>query len=153
MSCETPGSRPGSGGMPLLCSPPPMAADTRSKRLADRVLLTGRGRWVFFAAVAVAVSVAPTLARAPGLALDLVATAAASAWCLVNFWRCREAHCIVTGTGWAALAVLIAIELAAGRSFVLGSEGLVFLAILIAGVGFEVMWRLRHGTNALVRDH
>src|SRR5207248_4398051 len=38
---------------------------------------------------------------------------------------------------------------AAGRGFVLGSEGLVFLAILIAGVGFEVPWRLRHGTNAL----
>ena len=103
--------------------------------------------------VAIAISAAPTLAREPGLALDLAATVAASAWCLVNFWRCREAHCIVTGTGWAALAVLIAIELAVGRGFVLGSEGLVFLAILIAGVGFEVLWRLRHGTNALVRGH
>jgi len=139
--------------MPLLWSPPPIAADSRARRLAGRALPTGRGQWVFFAAVAIAVSVAPTLARGPGLALDLVATAAASAWCLINFWRCREAHCIVTGTGWAALAVLIAIELAAGRSFVLGSEGLVFLAILIIGVGFEVTWRLRHGTNALVREH
>ena len=64
-----------------------------------------------------------------------------------------KAHCIVTGSGWAALAVLIAIELAAGRSFVPGSEGLVFLAILIAGVGSGVLWRLRHGTNALVRGH
>lgn len=71
----------------------------------------------------------------------------------MNFWRCREVHCIVTGTGWAALAVLIAIELAAGRSFVLGSEGLVFLAILVVGIGFEALWRLRHRTNALVRDH
>ena len=44
-------------------------------------------------------------------------------------------------------------ERAAGRGFVLGSEGLVFLAILIAGVGFEVLWRLRHRTNALVRGH
>ena len=44
-------------------------------------------------------------------------------------------------------------ERAAGRGFVLGSEGLVFLAILIAGVGFEVPWRLRHGTNVLVRGH
>jgi hypothetical protein len=108
---------------------------------------------VFFAAVAIAISVAPSLPREPGLAVDLVATVAASAWCLVNFWRCREAHCIVTGTGWAALAVLIAIELAVGRSFVLGSEGLVFLAILLVGLGFEALWRLRHGTNALVRDH
>src|SRR5690242_11518268 len=83
--------------------------------------------------------------REAGLWLDLVATVAASVWCLVNFWRCREAHCIATGTGWAALAVLIAIELAAGRSFVLGSEGLVFLAILLAGLGFEALWRLRHG--------
>jgi hypothetical protein len=130
-----------------------MAADTRAKRLADRVLPTGCGQWVFFAAVAIAISVAPIVARGPGLALDLAATVAASAWCLVNFWRCREAHCIVTATGWAALTVLIAIEFAVGRSFVLGSEGLVFLAILIIGVGFEVMWRLRHGMNALVRDH
>ena len=44
-------------------------------------------------------------------------------------------------------------ERAAGQGFVLGSEGLVFLAILIAGGGFEVLWRLRHGTNALVRGH
>jgi len=42
-------------------------------------------------------------------------------------------------------------ERAAGRGFVLGSEGLGFLAILIVGVGFEVLWRLRHGTNVLVR--
>ena len=34
-----------------------------------------------------------------------------------------------------------------------GSEGLGFLAILTADVGFEVLWRLRHGTNALVRGH
>jgi hypothetical protein len=108
---------------------------------------------VFFAAVAIAIFAAPTLPREPGLAFDLVATVAASAWCLVNFWRCREAQCIVIGTGWAALAVLIAIELADGRSYVLGSEGLVFLAILIVGIGFEALWRLRHGTNVLVRDH
>jgi hypothetical protein len=43
-------------------------------------------------------------------------------------------------------------ERAAGRGFVLGSEGLVFLAILTAGGG-EVLWRLCHGTNALVRGH
>jgi hypothetical protein len=29
----------------------------------------------------------------------------------------------------------------------------VLLAILTAHVGFEVLWRLRHGTNALVRGH
>lgn len=153
MSCQTPVPQSGSGGRQLFCSPPATAADTPAKRLADRVLPTGRGQWVFFAVVAIAICAAPSLAREPGLALDLVATVAASAWCLVNFWRCRQAHCIVSGTGWAALAVLEVTELAAGRSFVLGSEGLVFLAILIVGAGFEVLWRLRHGTNALVRHH
>jgi len=44
-------------------------------------------------------------------------------------------------------------ERAAGRGFVRGNEGLGFLAILTADVGFEVLWRLRHGTNALVRGH
>jgi len=44
-------------------------------------------------------------------------------------------------------------ERAAGRGFVLGSEGLGFLAVLIADVGFEVLWRLHHGTNALVHGH
>lgn len=44
-------------------------------------------------------------------------------------------------------------ERAAGRGFVLGSKGLRFLAVLTADVGFEVLWRLRHGTNALVRGH
>jgi hypothetical protein len=45
------------------------------------------------------------------------------------------------------------LERAAERGFVLRSEGLGFLAILTAGVGFEVLWRLRHGTNTLVRGH
>jgi hypothetical protein len=44
-------------------------------------------------------------------------------------------------------------ERAAGRGFVLGSEGLGFLAVLTADVGFEVLRRLRHGMNALVRGH
>ena len=44
-------------------------------------------------------------------------------------------------------------ERAAGRGFVLGNEGLGFLANVTADAGFEVLWRLRHGTNALVRGH
>jgi len=26
----------------------------------------------------------------------------AATYCLANFARCREAHCIVTGVGWSA---------------------------------------------------
>ena len=44
-------------------------------------------------------------------------------------------------------------ERAAGRGFVLGAKDSGFLAVLTADVGFEVLWRLRHGTNAPVRGH
>jgi hypothetical protein len=62
-----------------------MAADARAKRIADRVVPTGRSQWVFFVAVAIAIAAAPSLSREPGRWLDLVATVAASAWRLVNF--------------------------------------------------------------------
>jgi hypothetical protein len=68
------------------------------------VLPTGAGQWIFFAAVAAGISAAPHLAtRAGCLVLDVVVTFAASGWCLINFWRCREAHCVVSGEAWAAL--------------------------------------------------
>jgi len=104
---------------------------------------------VFFAGVAAAVSVARYLPLRPGLALDLVATVAAAAWCLVNFWRCREAHCVVSGVGWTGLAALEFVELALGRSVISGDEGIAFVAILVAALAFEAAWRVRHGTNAV----
>ena len=79
-----------------------------------------------------------------------MATLAASAWCLVNFWRCREAHCVVTGTGWLLLAGLEAVELTLGSSLTRGSDGLVFVAILVVALCFEWWWQTRHGTNAII---
>ena len=140
---------PRSSPIPLVCSPPRLPADSRSKRLVDALLPTGVAQWVFFASVAAAVSAAPYLQLRPGLALDLVATAAAAAWCLINFWRCREAHCVVTGFGWTGLAALELLELALGRSFISGDEGIAFVAILVAALVFEAVWRMRHGTNAI----
>src|SRR5207244_8077130 len=65
---------------------------------------------------------------------------------------CSSASALQGPGGSGETSVTIS-ERAAGRGFVLGSEGLGFLAILTAGVGFEVLWRLRDGTNALVRGH
>ena len=76
-------------------------------------------------------------------------TFVASAYWLLNFWRCREAHCIVSGIGWAALGVLEITEIALGRSLIHRDEGLAFLAILAVAIAFEALWRTRHGTNVV----
>src|SRR5215471_19125424 len=80
-----------------------------------------------------------------------MATLDAAAWCVLNFWRCRHAHCVVTSTGWLALSVLAFTEAGLGRSLIGGDEQLVFLAVLAVAVGFEVVWRCAHGTNAVTR--
>jgi len=117
----------------------------------DKLLPNGPRRWVFFAFVAVGLGFGPHLPGRAGLVLAVIVTAAASSYCIVNFVRCREAHCAVTGTGWAALVVLELVELALGRSLTRGIEQAVCLAILVAGYCFEFYWRLRYGTNAVRR--
>ena len=56
------------------------------------------------AAVIALLNLAPHLPERGNLAVDGLAALAAAAWCGLNFWRCRPAHCIVTSTGWAALS-------------------------------------------------
>lgn len=137
--------------VPLVCAPPRLPAHTLGERLADRVLPTGIGQWIFFAGVAVGVSVAPHLPIQAGLLLDAVATFAAAGWCLINFWRCREAHCVVSGYGWAALGLFETVELVLGRSMIRGDEGAVFVGILVGALVFECGWHAHSGTNALIR--
>jgi len=119
------------------------------KRLADRLLPTGAGQWVFFGMVAVALSAASTLSPRATLAIDAAAILATSAWCSVNFWRCREAHCLITSAGWGALGVLAGAETTMGHSLIDGTEVPVFLAVLAVAYAFEASWRARHGTKAL----
>jgi hypothetical protein len=66
-------------------------------------------------------------------------------WC---FARCREAHCLITGAGFDALAVaaLVAVIID-GHWYNLLS--LLILPVLIAGFAFEVVWTRRHGENAV----
>lgn len=88
----------------------------------SRVVGTGPRRWVFFAAVALAIFSAPDLPARPSLALNAVATLAAAAWCLTNFWHCQEAHCLVTGPGWGLLGVFEVGEVGIGHSLIGGAE-------------------------------
>ena len=138
--------------VPLTCSPPRLHADTASRRVVDLVLPTGAAERVYFVVVAALIVAAPLLPTRPGLAVGALAAFAASAWCLANFWRCREAHCVITGVGWGALFALQLAELGIGRSLIHGTESSAFLGILVIGLLFECGWQVAFGTNALRRD-
>jgi len=116
---------------------------------AGRFVGTGTRRWVFFGAVALVIFTAPDLPARPSLALSALATLAAAAWCLTNFWHCQEAHCVVTGPGWTLLGIFEVVEVGLGHSLIGGAEQLPFLAILCVAVLFEVCWRARFGTKAV----
>lgn len=131
-------------------SPPDLPADTAAKRRVDRFLpRTGLAALLYFAAVAVLVAVAHLLTPRLGLVTLTLAGVAAGGWCTVNFWRCRHAHCVVTGTGWLALAALTAAEAGLGRSVIGDAEPAIFGGILAAGLAFECAWACAHGTNAV----
>jgi len=88
-------------------SPPDLPADTALKRRADRLLpRTGWAAVLYCAAVIGLLNLAPHLPERGNLAVDGLAALAAAAWCGLNFWRCRHAHCIVTSAGWAALSLV-----------------------------------------------
>lgn len=81
--------------------------------------------------------------------MTAAAALAGGAWCSLNFWRCRHAHCVVTGAGWLVLALLALVGAALGHSLIGGAEELAFLAILLAGALFEVGWYVSHRSHAI----
>jgi hypothetical protein len=108
-----------------------------------------RGCYVFLT-VAVAWAVSVALGPIGGLLVEAAFFSVAGTYCLANFARCREAHCIVTGLGWSALAIGSVGALLAGRD-IRGGAWTAFLLIALAGHGFEAIWKAFHGSNALRR--
>ncbi|MGH9057468.1 MAG: hypothetical protein ACRDYY_16665 [Acidimicrobiales bacterium] len=108
--------------------------------------------------IGIAVTVAVFLAASrvgsrDGLAIASAWILVSGLYCLANFWCCRETHCVVTGGGWTALALL---GLAAGvipgdaLSFVhIGVVVAVYLVILAAGYGFQAVMAARTGSHSL----
>ncbi len=132
-------------------SPPSLPADSARKRLVDRVLpRTGAPLALFYLAVFALLGLAPSMPKSGELALDGLAALAAGAWCGANFWRSRHAHCLVTGVGWLALSGFAFGEAILGYSLIHGDEQLVFLAVLVLGLGFEGAWYRLRGTNAVL---
>jgi len=71
---------------------------------------------------------APHLPRRPELASDGLASLAASGWCELNFWRCRQAHCMVSAAGWLGLSLVAFAGAGLGHSLIYGDEQLIFSA-------------------------
>jgi hypothetical protein len=131
-------------------SPPPRPADTALKRLVDRLLpRTGLPAVLCFAAVIGLLSLARVLPAPSYLVIDGLAALAAGGWCALNFWRCRHAHCLVSGAGWLGLGGFALVEAGFRHSVIGGDEQLVFLGVLAAALLFEGVWSLARGTNAV----
>jgi hypothetical protein len=147
-SCCVPYARP------RVWSPPTLPADTPVKRRVDRLLpRSGLPVVMYFAAVIGLLGLAQAL-PAPGyLAVDTAAFLAGGSWCALNFWRSRQAHCLLTGSGWLLLALFTAAEAGRGRSLIGGDEQLVFLAVLALGLVFEAIWYLVHNNVAVTTAH
>jgi hypothetical protein len=133
------------------CALPARPAHNRLERILDRYVgLTApllRGCLVFCVVGAVwaaSFRFGPTA----GLVLTAAYLTVHSTYCLSNFVRCREAHCIVTGIGWLVL-VAVAVEGAlAGQDFRRAVWD-AFLAVAIAGFAVELIWTAARGSTAL----
>ncbi len=132
------------------CAPaPPTARNALERAMDDYVSFTApvlRGCW----AIPVGAGVF-FLSRAIGGAGLFVAGlyfAAFSLYCLANFARCREAHCIITGTGWAILAVVAMVAGAMQLNWLIPVWD-AFLIVAVVGHGFELIWATTRHTHVL----
>jgi hypothetical protein len=108
------------------------------------------------AGVAVAVAsfaVAGAVGGRAGLAVASGYVAVVGAYCLLNFLRCRETHCAVTGPGFLLAAVLgFTAALMPGPVlswYRTSTEAAVFLVILAAGYALEHAVAARTGRRVL----
>jgi len=101
-----------------------------------------------FVTVAAAWALSRALGSAAGQAVEGTFFIVFATYCLANFARCREAHCVVTGFGWSAVGVACVVSLMLGHD-TRGAAWDAFLVVAVIGFGFEALWMARHGNNAL----
>ncbi|WP_199434737.1 hypothetical protein [Qaidamihabitans albus] len=121
----------------------------RYLRLAEPVL---RGRVVVIIAIAVFIVAGAVDGRA-GLLLASTFVLFHGTYCLLNFWHCRETHCVITGAGWTSLALLgFAAALIPGETLSWYQPNVEvggYLAILALGYALEWIVAARTGRRAL----
>jgi hypothetical protein len=136
--------------VPFGARPAALAPTRRWHGAADRFPIASRV-WLIPAAVALGVGAGQVASQLPSRYAMLPAVVYFLIFggrCSLNFARCREAHCLITGVGFDALAVaaLVAVSID-GHWYNLLS--LMILPVLIAGFAFEVVWTSRRGENAV----
>jgi hypothetical protein len=133
------------------CAPPAAKARNAFERALDTYTdLTApflRGCFLFPILAAVAYG-SFRLGMPAGLWLAAVYFLVFGSYCLANFARCREAHCVVTGGGWSALGVVGMWGALTGHE-ILGALWNAFAVIALLGFAFEGAWTMRRGVNAL----
>ena len=130
--------------------PPLLPAGTAAKRRADRFLPRTCGQQALFIGAVLALLIAGSyLPARAGLAVAGAAALIGGAYCTASFWRCRWAHCAVSGAGWLGLSLFTFTEAGLGHSLIGGREQLVFLGVLVASLAFEGAYYLVRGTNAV----
>lgn len=135
---------------PLGSGPAALEPTRRWHAAADRFLIATRV-WLIPAAVVLGVGAGQLADRLPSRYAMLPAAVyflILGGWCSLNFARCREAHCLITGAGFDALAIAAFVGAAVGAHWY-NLLSLMILPLLIAGVAFEVAWTRRHGENAV----
>lgn len=109
-------------------------------------------------AVAIGVFVAAdvissTVSGRVGVAVASVWVLLSGIYCLLNFWRCRETHCVITGAGWIPLGLLgLVAVLMPGTTlswYRVGVAAVAYLVILAAGYGLQAVVAARTGRRTL----
>ena len=146
------GRLPGDGAS---CAPPPPRGPGGGGAAGSYLRVTGpvlRGPAGVLIAVASFAAGGAVGGRA-GLAIASTYVTVIGTYCLLNFLRCRETHCGVTGPGFLLTAALgFAAALAPGPAlswYWTGTETVVFLVILAAGHGLEWAVAARTGRRVL----
>jgi len=132
------------------CAPPSPAPRNAFERALDKYIgFTApalRGCWAI--PLAAAVFLFGRGLGVVGLFVSSLYFGAYSLYCLANFARCREAHCIITGVGWGLLAI-VALVAALLQLDWYGPIWNAFLIVFVVGHGFELIWAARRHTHAL----
>ena len=139
-----------------MCPPPPTARAGVWQRRVARWLrpIEAVLRGPVDVAITIAVFVtAGALDGRAGLAVAGGWLLLSGLYCVLNFWLCRETHCVVTGVGWTLLGLL---GLVAAMGPILpwyrvGIELVGYLVVLAAGYALQWVMAARTGRRTLTR--
>lgn len=84
-----------------------------------------------------------------GLALAGTYLVFLGSYCVLNFWHCRETHCVVTGPGWTVAGLLgwagAVLPGGALSWYTVNTASVATIGVLVAGYGLE--WAIAANTG------